>query len=763
VKSPYEKMIKAVFAGGLAAAAAFAAAPAFAAPVVSDNSAFPQLESSALLSKTPSDIKAAVAAMGHAEIVETARDGMPTFLRGDLGRVGNLQFADSARAASLVGAKMGQALKAFRLTPADLTLRKMNVDGNGNRHMKYGQTFRGLEVVGGDLIVHVDSKGMIYAMNGTARGGATLLSQRDIGESAARSFAAAAPDYAGMTSSAGRLVYLITADGGFYKTYETTVTGTRGKDPVVDKVYVNATNGKIVSVHPQVYFVENRRVYSANNGTTLPGTLRRTEGQAATTDVDVNAAYDGTGDTYEAYKAFWNRDSYNNAGATLTSSVHYSTNYCNAYWNSTQMVFGDGNSSQGCLPLARGIDVTGHELTHAVTENESALVYSGQSGGLNEALSDIFGAFVESYVDGGKTGSLPVTSDTWAVGEDILPPGLRFMNDPAKDGQSLDFYTSTAGNVDVHLSSGIANLAFYLLSQGGTHPRGKSTVAVTGVGLAKAIRIFYEAQINVLTANSTFLAAGNATVLAAQNLGYSVADQTSVANAWQAVGVAVPTPGGTGGGGTGDTVLTSGVPVTGISGATSSQKFYALTVPSGQSSLTFTISGGTGDVDMYTRLGSHPTTTTYDCRPFVTGNNETCTVTNPAAGTYYVLLNGYATYSGVTLTGTYSGTTTPPGDGVPVLSNGVGVSASGASGSSTYWKIQVPAGVRLTLAISGGTGDADLYTRFGSQPTTTTYDCRPYLNGNNETCTVTSTQAGYYYILVRGFSAYSGLTVRASY
>jgi hypothetical protein len=138
-------------------------------------------------------------------------------------------------------------------------------------------------------------------------------------------------------------------------------------------------------------------------------------------------------------------------------------------------------------------------------------------------------------------------------------------------------------------------------------------------------------------------------------------------------------------------------------------------------------------------------------------------VTNPAAGTYYVLLNGYATYSGVTLTGTYSGTTTPPGDGVPVLSNGVGVSASGASGSSTYWKIQVPAGVRLTLAISGGTGDADLYTRFGSQPTTTTYDCRPYLNGNNETCTVTSTQAGYYYILVRGFSAYSGLTVRASY
>jgi vibriolysin len=544
--------------------------------------------------------------------------------------------------------------------------------------------------------------------------------------------------------------------------YESLVTGTRGQDPVRDKVYVDADSGAILGVHPQVHFVESRKVYSANSGTALPGTLKRSEGQAAGTDADVNAAYDGTGATYEAYKTFWNRDSYNNAGAALVSSVHYSVNYCNAFWNGTQMVYGDGNSSQGCLPLDRGQDVTAHELTHAVTENESALVYSGESGGLNEAMSDIFGAFTEAYVDGGKTGTLTVSANTWKIGEVVLPPALRYMNDPAADGVSKDFYAAGVGNVDVHYSSGIANLAFYLMSQGGTHPRGKSSVVVAGIGMDKAIRVFYEANANILTSNANFLAAGNASVQAAVNLGYTLAEQTSVANAWQAVGVPVPTPGsgggGGGGGGSGDVVLTSGTPVTGLSDVAGGQKFFKLVVPAGQSTLTFTTSGGTGDVDLYTKLGARPTTSVYDCRPFLSGNGETCTVNSPAAGTYYVLLNGYAAYSGVTLTGTYSSA-----PDVPVLTNGQAVAISGAASSLQYWKINVPASKRLTISIGGGTGDADLYTRFGAKPTTTTYLCRPYLNGNNETCTVASTSAGDYYIMVRGFTAYSGVTLKASY
>jgi hypothetical protein len=154
------------------------------------------------------------------------------------------------------------------------------------------------------------------------------------------------------------------------------------------------------------------------------------------------------------------------------------------------------------------------------------------------------------------------------------------------------------------------------------------------------------------------------------------------------------------------TPLTNGVPVTGISDSTSGNfKYYSLVVPAGQSTLTFTISGGTGDVDMYVNLGSAPTTTVYQCRPYLSGNNETCTFTPPQAGTYYVGLRGYSAYSGVTLTGTY-GASSGCATGDPTLTNGVGQSISGASGSSTYRCIKsVPAGKTLTLGISGGTGD----------------------------------------------------------
>ena len=263
----------------------------------------------------------------------------------------------------------------------------------------------------------------------------------------------------------------------------------RGQDPARDKVYVDVDSGSIVAVHPQIYFAKNRKAYSANNSSSLPGTLKRSEGQGSSGDIDVDAYYNNAGTTYDFYNNKFGRDSYDNAGAVLIGSVHYSVNYCNAFWNSTQMVYGDGNGSS-CLPLARSIDVTAHELTHAVTERESGLIYSGESGGLNESMSDIFGNSAEAFADGGGTGPLQVSADTWKVGEDILPPALRYMNDPAADGSSLDYWTSGAGNVDVHYSSGISNLAFYLLSQGGTHPRGKSTIQVQGIGIENAVRVF---------------------------------------------------------------------------------------------------------------------------------------------------------------------------------------------------------------------------------------------------------------------------------
>lgn len=711
----------------------------------------------------PADVASALTTLPRAQILSRGADGIPTFLTGDLGHVGGISARDRVAAAASLAGSVGPALATLRLTPADLTLRKLTTDSGGNVHAHYSQRHDGLDVIGGDLVIHVDAKGAIHAINGTARGGfPSNLLQGDRGEELARTRLYDVADYAGMTVSVNRKVYFLSPTGKASLAYELLVSGTRSGNPVKDLVYVDAASSTILAVHPRIYFAESRRTYSVNHGTSLPGTLKRSEGGAANSDTDINAAYDNTGAFYEAYNAFWNRDSYDNAGATLISSVHYSTNYCNAFWNSSQMVYGDGNASLGCLPLTGAVEVTAHELTHAITENESALIYSGESGGLNEALSDIFGAFVEAYVDGGKTGTLAVSSDTWKVGEDMLPPFLRLMNDPAADGASRDYYDSSVGNLDVHYSSGIANLAFYLLSQGGTHPRNKSTVQVAAVGMDKAIRIFYKAQVDILTSNSNFLAAGNATVLAAQELGYSVDEQISVAHAWQAVGVSVPTPGEEGGGGGGNSpiALTNGVPVNGLSDSLGAYKRFTFEVPSGQSKLTLKISGGSGDADLYVRFGAAPTLSSFDCRPYLNGTAETCSFINPAAGTYYIVINAYADYSGVSLTGTYGA---GKDDVTSLVNGGTLPSLSGATGSQTFYKIDTPAGKSLTITISGGSGDADLYTRFGSKPTLSTYSCRPYLNGNNERCTVTSTQAGSYYIMLRGYAAYSGVSLVAAY
>ncbi|HEU5055637.1 MAG TPA: M4 family metallopeptidase [Kofleriaceae bacterium] len=702
------------------------------------------------------DIATALAALPEAEVLQSTADGVPMYIRGELGKVGDAQMDDDTS----LRPNLAPVLATMRLHTDDMEFRKLNVDENGARHFRYRQRFNGLEVIGGDLAVHVDVKGAIYAVNGAARGDLSPdLGSQDIGESAAVARIRADSRYSGMSASTPREVYIIT-EAGSYKAYEIVVEGSRGLDPVRDKVYVDVDSGAIVAVHPEIHYAKNRRVHSANNGTSLPGTLRRSEGQGATGDLDVDAAYNNSGSTYDFYNNKWNRDSYNNAGATLTSTVHYSTNYCNAFWNGTQMVYGDGNGSS-CLPLARSMDVAAHELTHAVTQNESNLTYSGESGGLNEAMSDIFGAGAEAWVDGGSDGDFAISADTWKIGEDVLPPALRYMNDPATDGVSLDWWTSGSGNVDVHYSSGIANLAFYLMSQGGTHPRGKSNIQVTGIGIEKALRIFYAINVDYLTPSSNFLAARNASLTAATALGFTQAEKDSVQNAWAAVNVGTGTGGGGGGGD--DIPLMNNVPVTGISGAQGDLKYYKLDVPSGASNLRFVISGGSGDADMYVRFGSRPTTSSYDCRPYLNGNSETCNIATAQVGTYYVMLRGYTAYSGVSLTGSF---TTGGGgdDGVTVLVDGVPVTGiAGAQGSNKYWKIQTPAGVQLTVRISGGSGDADLYTRFGAKPTTSTYLCRPYLNGNTETCTVASTQAGYYYIMLRGYTSYSGVTLRGDY
>ncbi|MDY0357154.1 MAG: pre-peptidase C-terminal domain-containing protein [Sedimentisphaerales bacterium] len=206
--------------------------------------------------------------------------------------------------------------------------------------------------------------------------------------------------------------------------------------------------------------------------------------------------------------------------------------------------------------------------------------------------------------------------------------------------------------------------------------------------------------------------------------------------------------------------LSNGVPVTGISGAAGSEQFYAIVVPSGQDDLVISISGGTGDCDLYVRKDTEPTTTTYDYRPYKVGNNETVTVANPAAGTWFVMLRGYTAYSGLTLVASHSASVS-----VVTLTNGVALTGlSDATGGQKFYKIDVPSGqTKFEIAISGGTGDCDLYVKRGALPTTADYDYRPFLFGNNETVTVNNPTAGTWYIMLRAYNAYSGLTLLASH
>jgi subtilase family serine protease len=217
------------------------------------------------------------------------------------------------------------------------------------------------------------------------------------------------------------------------------------------------------------------------------------------------------------------------------------------------------------------------------------------------------------------------------------------------------------------------------------------------------------------------------------------------------------------GGGGGGNVLQNGVALTGQAAATGAQLAYTVVIPAGATNLVISESGGTGDADLYTKFGSAPTLSSYDCRPYLTGNNESCTVAAPQAGTYYVLLNGYAAFSGVSVKASW--TTGGGGGGGNVLQNGVPVTGlSATTNNSVSYTMTVPAGASsLNFAISGGSGDADLYVKYGSAPTTSSYDCRPYTTGNSESCPISSVQAGTYYVTVRAYATYSGVSLTGSY
>jgi len=287
------------------------------------------------------------------------------------------------------------------------------------------------------------------------------------------------------------------------------------------------------------YLQDNTRgkgifTYDGRNRTVLPGSLWADADNQFFTSYDAPAvdAHYYAGMTYDYYKNVHNRLSYDGNNAAIRSTVHYGRGYNNAFWNGSQMVYGDGDG-QTFLPFSGGIDVVAHELTHAVTDYTAGLVYQNESGAINEAMSDIFGTLVEFYAN---------WSPDWEIGEDIYTPGiagdaLRSMSDPAKYGDPDHYskrYTGTQDNGGVHTNSGIINKTAYLLSQGGTH----YGVSVTGVGRDKMGKIFYRALAYYLTPTANFSQLRAACIQAAADLyGSTSQEVNSVKQAFNAVGV----------------------------------------------------------------------------------------------------------------------------------------------------------------------------------------------------------------------------------
>ena len=283
---------------------------------------------------------------------------------------------------------------------------------------------------------------------------------------------------------------------------------------------------------------KRRTVYDAKNGLDLPGTLVRGEGDAPASDPAVNEAYDGSGATYDFYNEVYDRNSIDDRGMRLDSTVHYGVNYDNAFWNGTQMVYGDGDG-EIFNRFTKAVDVIAHELTHGVTEFEAGLIYYDESGALNESFSDVFGALVKQRL-------LNQTADRadWIIGEGLFTDrvngvGIRSMKAPGtayddpvlgKDpqpGNVKDQYRGREDNGGVHINSGIPNRAFYL-----------AAMEIGGYAWEKAGRIWYIALRDRLRSRANFRRAANSIVAIAGELyGPDSAEQKAVRSAWQTVGV----------------------------------------------------------------------------------------------------------------------------------------------------------------------------------------------------------------------------------
>ncbi|MER5864194.1 M4 family metallopeptidase [Kitasatospora sp. NPDC002040] len=488
--------------------------------------------------------------------------------------------------------------KALGLGSAEaLVAKDAVVDATGAKHLRFERTFGGLAVIGGDLVAHLAPNGKVTSVDRATEATLALpsLTPAVPAEKAAEKAKGAVQATVGVTidedqspikevtgASAAKLVVWATS-GTPRLAYETVVEGVRDNGiPSAQKLVTDAATGEVLSTHEQYLaaaatgsgkgvFVGSVTLTTNSSGSTYQlkdpsrGNMytttlaNKTSGNGTLlTDTDnvwgtgqvssaqsaaVDAQFGGAA-TWDYYKNSFGRLGIRNDGVGAYSRVHYGRNYVNAFWSDTCfcMTYGDGASNTH--PLTE-LDVAGHEMTHGVTANTAGLNYSGESGGLNEATSDIFGTMVEF------SANLAADKGDYLIGELININGdgtpLRYMDKPSKDGGSKDAWSSTLGSLDVHYSSGPANHFFYLLSEGS----GAKTVngvsynsptsngsTLTGIGRDKAAAIWYRALTVYWTSTTNYAGARTGTLKAASDLyGATSAEYKAVAAAWSGVNV----------------------------------------------------------------------------------------------------------------------------------------------------------------------------------------------------------------------------------
>ncbi|MFM9366663.1 M4 family metallopeptidase [Streptomyces sp. Da 82-17] len=474
-----------------------------------------------------------------------------------------------------------------------LVVRDVAQDRDGTTHTRYERTYDGLPVLGGDLVVS-ESKGQ--KTESVTKASKAKLSgvdtRAEVAEKTAerQALGLAKADGSTKTDASARKVVWMGHGGKPVLAYETVVGGLQ-KDGTPNELHVvtDARTGKKLferqAVHNGTGNTQysgqvplgtaqsgssytlsdtargNHRTYNLNRGTSGQGTLFSGAddvwGNGTPTNLETAGAdaHYGAALTWDYYKNVHGRSGIRGDGVGAYSRVHYGNNYVNAFWQDSCFCMTYGDGAGNAKPLT-SIDVAAHEMTHGVTSNTAGLIYSGESGGLNEATSDIFAAAVEFHANNAQDVGDYLVGEKIDIRGDGTP--LRYMDKPSRDGNSKDYWYSGIGNVDVHYSSGPANHWFYLLSEGS----GQKTVngvaydsptsdglPVTGIGREKAALIWFKALTTKFTSRTDYAGARAGTeAVAAELYGTTSPEYKAVQDAWAGVNVGARPGGGTPGG-----------------------------------------------------------------------------------------------------------------------------------------------------------------------------------------------------------------------